>query len=206
MFKRFNSDSLLYYHAEWAKIQPFQSLHDAMCGGEGQENLVAARGGYYDILTPASINATFSPYIYSAKMILIPQLARGLQLNYPAKYRTWNVKNPVWRKAILHYIGLGTTHDIDLMDRTELSFLWWKAQDELGWNDKTEFHPYYADDPALKITPVSERIVASAYTNSGRLMLAVLRKWGVGIIEITIKPIHAPRVRTKPFHYFSSVH
>ena len=145
-----------------------------MCGGEGQENLVAARGGYYDILTPASINATFSPYIYSAKMILIPQLARGLQLNYPAKYRTWNVKNPVWRKAILHYIGLGATHDIDLMDRTELSFLWWKAQDELGWNDKTEFHPYYADDPALKITPVSERIVASAYTNSGRLMLAVL--------------------------------
>ena len=145
-----------------------------MCGGEGQENLIAARGGYYDILTPASINATFSPYIYSAKMILIPQLARGLQLNYPAKYRTWNVKNPVWRKAILHYIGLGATHDIDLMDRTELSFLWWKAQDELGWNEKTEFHPYYADDPVLKITPVSERIVASAYTNSGRLMLAVL--------------------------------
>lgn len=174
MVKRFDPESLLYYHAEWAKIQPFQSLHDAMCGGEGQENLVAARGGYYDILTPASINATFSPYIYSAKMILIPQLARGLQLNYPAKYRTWNVKNPVWRKAILHYIGLAATHDIDLMDRTELSFLWWKAQDELGWNETTKFHPYYADDPALKITPVSERIVASAYTNSGRLMLAVL--------------------------------
>ncbi len=174
MVKRFDPDSVLYYHSEWAKFQPFQSLHDAMCGGEGQENLVAARGGYYDILSPAAFNVSFSPYIYSAKMVLIPQLARGLQLNYPAKYRTWNVKNPVWRKAILHYIGLAATHDVDLMDRTELSFLWWKAQDELGWNEKTEFHPYYADDPALKITPVSERIVASAYTNSGRLMLAVL--------------------------------
>ena len=175
MAKRFDPGFLLYYHSEWAKIQPCQSLHDAMCGGEGQENLVAAQGGYYDILTPAAFNAAFSPYIYSAKMVLIPQLARGLQLNYPAKYRTWNVKNPVWRKAILHYIGLAAVHDVDLMDRrTELNFLWWKAQDELGWNEKTEFHPYYADDPALKITPVSERIVASAYTNSGRLMLAVL--------------------------------
>ena len=60
------------------------------------------------------------------------------------------------------------------MDRTPWSFLWWKAQDELGWNEKTVFHPYYADAPALKVYPVSERIVASAYTNSGRLMLVVL--------------------------------
>ena len=174
MVKRFDPVFLLYYHSEWPKIQPFQSLHDAMCGGEGQEQEVASNNGYYDILTPAAFNATFSPYIYSAKMVLIPQLARGLMISSPAKYRTWGMKNPVWRKAVLHYIGLAAVHDADLMDRTELSFLWWKAQDELGWNEKTEFHPYYADEPVLKIKPVSERIVASAYTNSGRLMLAVL--------------------------------
>ena len=174
MIKRIGPDSMVQYHAEWGKFQPFLSFTDGSAGGEGQENQVAANGGYYDILTPAAVAATFSPYIYSIKMTWIPQLARGLQLNYPAKYRTWNVKNPVWRKAILHYIGLAAVHDVDLMDRTELSFLWWKAQDELGWNDQTVFHPYYADDPALKITPVSERIVASAYTNTGRLMLAVL--------------------------------
>ena len=174
MIKRLGSDSLVTYHSEWPRLMPHQSLLDGMYGGEGQENVVAAKGGYYDILTPAAFNATFSPYIYSAKMTLIPQLSRGLQLNYPVKYRTWDLKNPIWRKAVLHYIGLAAVHDTDLMDRTELSFLWWKAQDELGWDEKTQFHPYYADDPALKITPVSERIVASAYTNSGRLMLAVL--------------------------------
>ena len=38
------------------------------------------------------------------------------------------------------------------------------------------------------------------------LMLAVLRKWRVGIIEITTKPLHGPRVRAKSFHYFPSVH
>ena len=56
----------------------------------------------------------------------------------------------------------------------KLHFFFGAGVYELGWNEKTEFHPYYADDPALKVFPVSERIVASAYTNAGRLMLVVL--------------------------------
>ena len=174
MIKRVSPESLVTYHAEWGKFMPYQGFSDCLYGGEGQENEVAAKGGYYDILTPAAFNATFSPYIWGTKTSLIPQLSRGLQLHYPVKYRSWDPKKPVWKKAILHYIGLAAVHDADLMDRTPWSFLWWKAQDELGWNEKTVFHPYYADAPALKIRPVSERIVASAYTNSGRLMLVVL--------------------------------
>ena len=174
MIKRVSPESLVTYHAEWGKFMPYQGFTDCMYGGEGQENEVAAKGGYYDILTPAAFNATFSPYIWGTKTSLIPQLARGLQLNYPVKYRTWDPLNPIWKKAILHYIGLAAVHDADLMDRTHWSMLWWKAQDTLGWNDKTEFHPYYADRSKLKIQPVSERIVASCYTNSGRLMLVVL--------------------------------
>ena len=174
MIKRIGPESRVLYHAEWPKFLPHQGFLDATCGGEGQEQQVASNNGYFDILTPASFNATFSPYIYSVKTLLIPQLRRGLMITSPAKYRTWDLKNPLWRKAVLHYIGLAAVHDVDLMDRTELSYLWWKAQDELGWDEKTEFHPYYADEPALKVTPSSERIVASAYTNSGRLMLAVL--------------------------------
>ncbi len=174
MIKRVSPESLVTYHAEWPKFMPFQSFTDGMYGGEGQENAVAANNGYYDILSPAAFNATFSPYIWSAKTVLIPQLSRGLQLNYPAKYRSWDPRKPIWKKAILHYIGLAAVHDVDLMERTPWSFIWWKAQDDLGWNEKTVFHPYYADIPAVKTTPVSDRIVASAYTNSGRLMLAVL--------------------------------
>lgn len=175
MTKRTAPEALITFHSEWQRMMPYQSLQDGMYGGEGMENEAAAKGSYYDIFTPAMFAATFSPYLWSAKMILIPQLQRGLQLNMPAKYRTYDLKNPVWRKAHLHYMGMAAVHDVDLSERNELSFLWWKAQDELGWNDKTVFFPYYADDPAIKVvSPVSDRIVASAYVNSGRLMLAVL--------------------------------
>ncbi len=174
MIKRLSPESLMTCHVEWQKWMPCHSMLDATYGGEGMENEVASRNGYYDLLTPSSFAATFSPYIWSAKGILIPQLRRGLQLNSPAKYRDYDLKKPMWRNAVLHYIGLAAVNDVDLSDRTELSTLWWKAQEELGWNENTVFHPYYADSPALETTPKSDRIVASAYTNSGRLMLAVL--------------------------------
>ena len=196
MLKRLGPDSRALYHVEWQKFSPHQGFFDAACGGEGQEQEVASNNGYYDILSPAAFNATFSPYIYSVKTLLIPQLKRGLIVTSPAKYRTWDPQKPIWKKAILHYIGLAAVHDADLMDRTPWSYLWWKAQDTLGWNDKTEFHPYYADNPVLKIQPVSERIVASAYTNSGRLMLAVLNDTDKEQ-DITVK-LDLDKLKVKP--------
>ena len=80
----------------------------------------------------------------------------------------------MWRRATLHYIGLAAVNDVDLWDRNELIARWHDAQDALGWNDETKFFPWYESDAVRVISPVSDRIVASAYVNSGRLMLAVL--------------------------------
>jgi hypothetical protein len=174
MIKRLSPESKVSYHTEWGRQFPCHSFNDYMMGGEGQEHAVAANNGYYDLLTPASFAVSFFPGIYSVKMAIIPQIKRGIMINAPAKYRTYDIKAPVWRKAHLHIMGLAAVHDVDLEDANELSRIWWKAQDALGWNEKTEFHPYFADDPAIRTAPVSDRIVASAYTNSGKLMLAVL--------------------------------
>jgi hypothetical protein len=174
MIKRIGPDSKVSYHSEWQRIMPCQSFTDAMYGGEGMENQVASKGAYYDIFTPAMFAATFSPYLWSSKMILIPQVKRGLKLNAPAKYRTYDLKNPFWRRSALHYIGMAAVHDVDVDERSELTSLWWKAQDKLGWNEATKFFPYWDNDAVKVISPASERIVASAYVNSGRLMLAIL--------------------------------
>lgn len=174
MIKRLGPDAKVSYHAEWGRQLPCHSFNDYMMGGEGQEHAVAANNGYYDILTPASFAVSFSPSIYNVKMALIPQVKRGLQLNAPVKYRTYDIRKPIWRKANLHYRGLAAVHDVDIEYADDLSRIWWKAQDDLGWNEQTVFHPYFADEPALRTEPVSDRIVASAYTNSGKLMLAVL--------------------------------
>ena len=174
MIKRLGPDAKVSYHTEWGRPLPCHSFNDYMMGGEGQEHAVAANNGYYDILTPASFAVTYSPYIYNVKMAIIPQVKRGLQINAPVKYRSYDIRKPIWRKAHLHYMGLAAVHDTDIEFVDGLSRTWWKAQDALGWNDKTVFHPYFADEPAIRTTPVSDRIVASAYTNNGNLMLAIL--------------------------------
>lgn len=46
---------------------PFQSFADVLAGGEGMEHDVASRNGYYNLLTPLSFCATFSPYLWSAE-------------------------------------------------------------------------------------------------------------------------------------------
>ncbi len=174
MIKRQGPDAKIAYHAEWWRLMPFQSFADVLAGGEGMEHDVASRNGYYNLLTPHSFCATFSPYLWSAKTALIPQVKRGLQIGSPQKYRTYSLENPVWRRATLHYIGLAAVNDVDLWDRNELIARWHDAQDALGWNDETKFFPWYESDAVRVISPVSDRIVASAYVNSGRLMLAVL--------------------------------
>ncbi|MBR7104859.1 MAG: LamG domain-containing protein [Lentisphaeria bacterium] len=115
MIKRTSPESLVTYHAEWGKFMPFQSFTDCMYGGEGQENEVAAKGGYYDILTPASFNATFSPYIWGTKTSLIPQLSRGLQLHYPVKYRSYDPPKARLEKGdpALHRSGGGPRYRLD---------------------------------------------------------------------------------------------
>jgi hypothetical protein len=117
---------------------------------------------------------TFSPYLWSAKTMFIPQVKRGLKIHASAKYKDYDLKKPFWRRSTLHYIGMAALHDTDITERSELSSLWWRAQDELGWNEKTIFFPYWDKDAVKVASPVSERVIASAYVNSGRLMLAVL--------------------------------
>ncbi len=175
MIKKLGADSKISYHAEWQRMMPYQTFADILTGGEGQEHEVAANGSYYDIFTPANFCATFSPYLWNTKTALIPQIERGLKLGSPQKARDFDITKPVWRTAILHYLGMCAVHDVDIWERNDLIRTWWQAQDQIGWNENTVFFPYWEENPAVKVTaPESDRIVASAYVNSGRMLLAVL--------------------------------
>ncbi|NOZ20749.1 MAG: hypothetical protein GXP25_06630, partial [Planctomycetes bacterium] len=51
----------------------------------------------------------------------------------------------------------------------------WKAQDQLGWDEDVRFYPYWEKDSGVKlISPESNRVLASAYSKGGKLLLAVL--------------------------------
>ncbi|NUQ61516.1 MAG: hypothetical protein HUU20_03445 [Pirellulales bacterium] len=50
----------------------------------------------------------------------------------------------------------------------------WAAQDVLGWDEKVMFHPYWEQGAVNLVHPKSCRIMASAYTKGGKMLLAVL--------------------------------
>ena len=69
-------------------------------------------------------------------------------------------------------------HDVDIDDSYQqskpLREAIWAAQDTLGWDENVVFYPYWENDAVRLTRPTSNRIMASAYTKGGRMLLAVL--------------------------------
>ena len=177
MIKRTGPDAKIIFHQGWFRCMPIQHFCDCIIGGEGVENLVAAKGNYYDILTPEMFRATFLPQTWGVKTAFLHMLIRAIALS-PKKLAKFN-DAPKAKHALHHIYGYTMVHDVDnwdphsqtLKDRNIL----WAAQDKIGWDENVLFYPYWDENPAVKlVSPKSKRILASAYVNNGKLLLAVL--------------------------------
>lgn len=178
MIKRTGPNAKISYHAEWPRLMPVHNFTDVMAAGEGVEHLVANRGSYFDIFTPESFCAFMSPYIAGNKTAFMPELIRGLKISRPEKLANFNINDPQTKLAVLHYMGYCVVHDVDLWGNEkeirELNKILWASQNKIGWDEKTKFYPYWEKDAVKLESPSSSRILASAYTRNGNLMLAVL--------------------------------
>jgi len=157
---------------------PMQHFTDIICGGEGIEAMLEKDGGYYNILTPEMFRATFSPRIWGIKMVFLYMgFGRDTETNL-----NFSLEKPAYRKSVLHAYGYCLVHDVDIYNETplcqkliqELLQSLWAAQDKLGWDEKIMFHPYWEQDAVKLVSPKSNRIMASAYTKEGKMLLAVL--------------------------------
>jgi hypothetical protein len=81
---------------------------------------------------------------------------------------------------MLHFMGYLVVHDVDGWwygwQRAYPSMVetLWKTQDRIGWDENVTFHPYWKQDAVKLVSPKSNRIMASAYTRNGKMLLAVL--------------------------------
>jgi hypothetical protein len=180
MIRRTGPDAKIWGHQGWLRVMPMQHFTDIICGGEGVEGMLKKDGGYYNILTPEMFRATFSPQIWGVKMVF-------LYLGFyddTEKNLNFDLKNPEDRRSVLHAYGYCLVHDVDIYNETwgplaskliqELMQPLWAAQDSLGWDEEIMFHPYWEQDAVKRVSPKSNRIMASAYTKNGKMLLAVL--------------------------------
>ncbi|MFA7158369.1 MAG: hypothetical protein WC299_03615, partial [Kiritimatiellia bacterium] len=178
MIRRTGPEAKVWGHQGWLRAMPMQHFTDIICGGEGIEGILEKDGGYYNILTPEMFRATFSPRIWGIKMVFLYMGFGGdteTNLNF-------SLDKPEHRKSVLHAYGYCLVHDVDIYNETplcqklirELLQPLWAAQDSLGWDERIVFHPYWEQGAVKLAGPQSSRIMASAYTKDGKMLLAVL--------------------------------
>lgn len=171
MIKRTGPKAKVYTHHGWFRDMPVQVFTDIMIGGEGVEGATIKDESYYNILTPEMFRITFNPHTWGMKMVFINILLREMT---PEKKRKFSLDNKKDRTAVLHAYGYCLTHDTDTGGLPVLDKMIWAAQDKIGWNENVKFFPYWENDAVKLVSPKSNRILASAYTNNGKMMLAIL--------------------------------
>jgi hypothetical protein len=178
MIGRTGPDAKIWGHQGWLRVMPMQHFANIIVGGEAVDQQVGRDGGYYKILTPEMFRATFSPYLWGMKMVFLDMNVRTLSESHPDKYMAFSLSNPETRRALLHSYGYCILHDVDIHDGYKQSLklreIIWSAQDKIGWDENVKFFPYWENDAVKLISPKSNRILASAYTNNGKMLLAVL--------------------------------
>ncbi len=178
MIRRTGPEARVYIHHGWTRVMPMQHFADIFCGGEGVEGLVLQKGNYYDLLTPEMFRATFSPYLWGMKMVFLDMNVRALRQSDPGKLLAFDLQDPETRRPLLHSYGYCIAHDVDIHDPNieskPLRETIWAAQDALGWDEDVIFHPYWENDTVKRLGDDIGRIMASAYTKDGRMILAVL--------------------------------
>lgn len=179
MIKRANPESHIMYHQGWYRFAPLQHFTDNLLGGEGVEVEVGNKGNYFDLLTPEVFRATFSPQIWGARMTFLDMTIRMLKQARPEKFAQMNIWDEEIVRALKHSYGYCMLHDVDIDDDNRetipIQKVIWDAQDALGWDSSTQFFPYWdKEGPIRCLSPDTPRVMASAYTHGGSLLLVVL--------------------------------
>ncbi|OGV38429.1 MAG: hypothetical protein A2020_15345 [Lentisphaerae bacterium GWF2_45_14] len=173
LLKQRNPDALLMNHMTEEPVMPVLAFADMLADGENYCQQIAEKESYYDIFTSDLFRAAYMSRQWGPISTFIPQFQRSSMSYRPERTKFW--KSPEAKKPIDHFIGYMLLHDgvawpsfgVSLKDI-------WKMQDDFGWDEKVEFLPYWEKNNPVKLKADSEKIMASAYSRPGKLMIVVM--------------------------------
>ncbi len=176
LLKQKNPDAMFVYHLISTRT-PADSFADLLVQGESYDRAVAEKESYYDVFTPDLLRIAYTARSNEQEIWLIPQFLRALQLFNPKRAAEWASDQPKMDYACRHFLGYLAVHNLNFMNgwstRKE-GHRFYKIQDELPWDEKVVFHPYWKEGPVRKVSPSTDRVMASAFSRDGKALLAVL--------------------------------
>ncbi len=178
MIRRTGPKARIYTHQGMQRVMPMQHFTDIICGGEGLGTRVVQDGNYFRVLTPEMFRGSYCPYLYGIKMVFIDMTVRVLKESHPQRALRFNLDDPEFRRPLLHSYGYCVVHDVDIHDSNQesrpLRQIIWATQDALGWDADVVFHPYWDNGAVQRLGENTGRIIASAYTKNGKMILAIV--------------------------------
>ncbi len=184
--KQFAPEGYHFYHVTGNPAMPaVNSFCDAVVEGESwYNNQVPEKESYFSIVEPKEFRVAYYGQKWGYHTIFIPQLARSAYFLKPHRQRLWNSKNPPieMRRAIAHIVGYLYVHDVMPWEGGGYFTLFfgecYKKQDKFfnRWDKNVKFIPYWKEGSKPFTVKVSDpdRVLTSAYTKDGKLMLVVM--------------------------------
>lgn len=178
VLKAKNPDAMIAMHIVRTRT-PADSFADLLVCGEAYDRDVARLESYYDVLNPNAMRIMYASRNNEQTIWLIPQFTRGFLLFRPQRAKTWKSEQPEASRAVKHFIGYMTVHNISFwygIDTLKQAKPFYAAQDWLGWDDEVVFLPYWKplDNPVKLLNSQSDRIMVSAFARKGKVLLAAL--------------------------------
>ena len=184
MLKRARPEAIFYGHIYLSRT-PTDAFFDLCIAGEMYDRYLAKHGAYYDVLYPELMRIAYASRVGEHSFSLIPEFLRGLQGYNPENVSSYNPMKPEWDKPLRHFLAYLQLHKMyPIMD-------FWMANEKLppkgeghveklcdaldkfGW-ENVIFYGYFQKSKPVVCIPEHLRVMASAYTNGGKLFLVVL--------------------------------
>ena len=187
-----DKDSVLMYHASDETLPPVCGLVDFTFDGELYVADVARAENYYDILTPALVQSSFTGVQTGTNAVYVSQLNRAAMLHNPARSEYWRrkVKAPEAVRAVRHLLGYCLLHDIrpqagagiyhegEILERQLYS---------LGYGTGDfEFHPYWRKNGPIVCDGSPLLLLSAFHFSSGKTLAVVLNDSKTDAVQATL--------------------
>ena len=174
LLKQHNPDGIIMNHMTEEPVMPVLAFADMLADGENYCQQIAEKESYYDIFTPDLVRAAYMSRQWGPVSTFIPQFYRGSFHYRPERVKFW--ETPEAQKTINHFIGYILVHDAVIWPTHEVKLKdIWKMQNDFGWDENIVFLPYWdKNNPVKLISPLSERLMVSAYRRPGKLMIVAM--------------------------------
>jgi hypothetical protein len=174
VIREHREDSIIVHHMSGEAVLPMNAFCDVMLNGENFTGALMTQHHYYDVLPFDKFRAEFLDQPKGAVGMMLPQFKRAMAVVSPERVSFFD--EPEGIRAIDHMIGLVMLHDTAIWaDSGVKPERLWAAQDELGWDEKVVFYPYWESERFVEeVNPVRPDVAVSAYRREDKTMLVVM--------------------------------